>query len=129
MKRSSRKSRTSSRSTPSTHGNNEQLAIRCAQLIEEKKGTDIIVFDLRDLSPIADYFVIANGLSDVHCRTIAEYLTEYERPNHIEGFEQGHWILLDFIDVIVHIFLEETRTFYGLERLWGDAPQIRIGND
>ncbi|MCK4453181.1 ribosome silencing factor [candidate division WOR-3 bacterium] len=107
----------------------KQLSINLAKRIDEKKGFEIIVFDLQGVSPITDYFVIANGLSDIHNRTIADDLIEYEKPEHIEGFEEGKWVLLDFIDVIVHIFSEETREFYGLERLWGDAPQVDYDSD
>lgn len=100
-----------------------------AKCVDEKKGQSIIIFDLRGLSPITDYFLICTGLSDVHNRNIANSLIEYEKPVHIEGFEAGNWVLLDFIDVIVHIFLKETREFYGLERLWGDAPRIVFDHD
>jgi len=107
----------------------KQLSINLAKRIDEKKGFEIIVFDLQGVSPITDYFVIANGLSDIHNRTIADDLIEHEKPEHIEGFEEGKWVLLDFIDVIVHIFSEETREFYGLERLWGDTPQVDYDSD
>ncbi|MCX7994540.1 MAG: ribosome silencing factor [candidate division WOR-3 bacterium] len=102
------------------------LAKELARIISDKKGEDIVIFDLRDISPITDYFVIATGLSDIHNRTIAEHLSEFAEPDHIEGLEGGGWILLDYIDVVVHIFSRQTREFYGLERLWGDAPQIKI---
>jgi len=100
-----------------------------ARKIIDKKGSAIEVFDLRALSPIADFFIITNGLSTVHNRTIAEFLVEDEKPLHFEGYETGNWILLDYFDIIVHIFSEETRVFYGLERLWGDAPQVKIDHD
>ncbi|MGB9720209.1 MAG: ribosome silencing factor [bacterium] len=103
-----------------------ELARELARIISDKKGEDIIIFDLRDISPITDFFVIATGLSDIHNKTLANCLSEYERPDHIEGVEEGGWILLDYIDVIVHIFSKEAREFYGLERLWGDAPQVKI---
>jgi ribosome-associated protein len=103
-----------------------ELAKDLARIISDKKGEEIIVFDLRDISPITDFFVIATGLSENHNRTIAGYLSEYVKPGHIEGIEEGNWILLDFIDVVVHIFSKEARQFYGLERLWGDAPQVKI---
>jgi ribosome-associated protein len=123
MKKSSRISKTSSKKKSL---NPQQIAIDIAQRIDQKKGYDIVVFDLRNISPITDYFVITTGLSDIHNRTIAADLMENNKSDHIEGYENGNWILLDFIDVIVHIFSEETREFYGLERLWGDAPQIMI---
>lgn len=103
----------------------QQLARR----ISEKKGEGILIFDLRGLSPIADFFVVAHGLSTVHNRTIAQYLVEDEEPSHLEGHEAGNWILLDYFDIIVHIFLKETREFYGLERLWGDAPHVAWEDD
>jgi len=107
----------------------EHFVRTLADLIDQKKGTEIVIFDLRGMSPITDYFISANGLSEIHTRAIAESLIEYAEPDHIEGFETGNWILLDFIDVIVHIFLKATRDFYGLERLWGDAPQIQFEHD
>jgi ribosome-associated protein len=100
-----------------------------AKLIDEKKGYNIIIFDLRGISPITDYFVICTGLSDIHNRNIAGALIDHEKPYHSEGFESGTWVLLDFVDVIVHIFLKEIRDFYGLERLWGDAPRIEYSHD
>jgi ribosome-associated protein len=105
------------------------LAKSLARRIDEKKGADIVIFDLRNLSPITDCFIIANGLSDIHIKSIANYLMEYEKPNHVEGLRGASWVLLDFIDVIVHLFLKETREFYGLERLWGDATRIELQYD
>jgi len=107
----------------------KSLAKTLAKLIDDKKGEQIIIFDLRGLSPITDYFVIANGLSDIHIKTIAENLIEYEKPDHAEGLNLTSWVLLDYFDVIVHLFLKETREFYGLERLWGDAPTIKMEDD
>lgn len=100
-----------------------------AKLIDEKKGNNILIFDLKGLSPITDYFIICTGLSDIHNRTIADALMGYEKPYHVEGLEAGHWVLLDFVDIIIHIFSKETRDFYGLERLWGDAPRIEYKHD
>lgn len=107
----------------------EELAKCLARLIDEKNGQDIIIFDLKGISPITDYFVICTGLSEIHNRTIAESLIEYEKPAYTEGFESGNWVLIDFIDVIVHVFSDETRQFYGLGRLWGDAPQVAYDSD
>jgi len=108
------------------HPISETQANTLARMIDDKNGEEIVIFDLRDLSPIADYFVIANGLSEIHLRTIADHLMEYEKPDHVEGLAASSWVLLDFIDVIVHLFLKETREFYGLERLWGDAPIVKL---
>ena len=107
----------------------EARALALAKLIDARKGEDIIIFDLRDLSPITDHFVIATGLSTVHLKTIAGHLLEYERPDHVEGLQAATWVLLDFFDVVVHLFLKETREFYGLERLWGDAPEVKYKCD
>lgn len=104
-------------------------ALQLAHQIRAKKGFNLIVFDLRELSPITDYFVIADGYSEVHTRTIAEYLITDARPAHVERLDTGQWVLIDFIDVIVHLFVSETRRFYGLERLWGDAPRLALADD
>ncbi len=107
----------------------EARAQALANLITKKKGEDVIIFDLRNLSPLTSYFVIATGLSTIHLKTIADHLREYERPDHIEGLEAATWVLLDFFDVVVHLFIKETREFYGLERLWGDAPEVKYECD
>jgi ribosome-associated protein len=102
------------------------LAKRLANMLAEKKGCRTVIFDLRAISPVTDYFVIVEGLSVVHNRTLAEHLIGCQKCDHVEGMEAGSWVLLDYIDVVVHIFLAETRAFYGLERLWGDAPHIAV---
>jgi len=116
-------------------GNSAKLAERLAKLIDKKMGENIIILDLRNASPLADFFILATANSTVHAQAIAQALLEksdargFTRPHHIEGMDTAQWILLDYIDVIVHIFLDEVREFYGLERLWGDVPQQRIGGD
>jgi ribosome-associated protein len=122
-------SKKSSETVPTEISPTKELIRYLAKSIDEKKGYDIVIFDLRGISPITDYFVICTGLSDIHNRTIAESLIKYEKPVHVEGLESGNWVLLDYIDVIVHIFMEETRQFYGLSRLWGDAPQVDYDSD
>jgi len=104
-----------------------RLAKRAATIILGKLGEDVLVLDLRGRSPLADYFVIATANSTIHAQAIAEELAlelkrEGERMHHLEGAENGVWILLDYFNVVVHIFCGETRQFFGLERLWGDAP-------
>ncbi|MEO0086323.1 MAG: ribosome silencing factor [candidate division WOR-3 bacterium] len=106
----------------------ERLARRAAELIYDRQGDDIVIMDLRCHSPLADYFVLATAGSAVHGRAIAEELQERlkregEPVHHVEGEENGTWVLLDYFTVVVHILLGEVRQFYGLERLWGDAPQ------
>jgi ribosome-associated protein len=97
--------------------------------IEDGKGEKIVVLDLRGLSDAADYFVIASGTSDAHVRGIADRVVRSlgesgYRVEHVEGLTSGRWVLLDFVDVIVHLFHPETRDFYRLERLWQDAPPL-----
>jgi len=104
-----------------------KLAKRAAAIILDKLGDDVVVLDLRGRSPLADYFVIATATSSIHAQAIAEDLAlelkrEGERVHHTEGVENGVWVLLDYFNVVVHIFCGETRQFFGLERLWGDAP-------
>jgi len=105
-----------------------KLAKRAAAIILGKLGEDVAVLDLRGRSPLADYFVIATATSTIHAQAIAEEVAlelkhEGERMHHLEGADNGVWILLDYFDVVVHIFCGETRQFFGLERLWGDAPR------
>lgn len=104
-----------------------RLARRAATVILDRLGEDVVVLDLRGRSPLADYFVIASATSTIHAQAIAEAVVldlkhEGERLHHIEGKDNGVWILLDYFNVVVHIFCGETRQFFGLERLWGDAP-------
>lgn len=107
----------------------QQFIKELVQYVDQKKGTEIIIFDVRGISSITDYLIITTGLSEIHNRTIAEHIMQHGRPDHIEGYEIGQWILLDYFDVIVHIFSQEAREFYGLERLWGDAPQLTVDYD
>ncbi len=102
------------------------------QAIDDLKGRDVVVLDLRGLSEATDYFVVASGTSDAHVRGIAESVLEKlhhqgVRAHHVEGLPGGRWVFLDFVDFVVHLFHPETRSFYQLERLWSDAPEIRPG--
>jgi ribosome-associated protein len=97
----------------------------------EKKAYDLVVMEVRDLTSIADYFVICSGRSDRQVQSIAQGIEEYlERsalaPLSIEGANRGHWVLMDFSDVIVHIFYEPVRHFYDLDGLWSDAPRVEL---
>jgi ribosome-associated protein len=103
-------------------------AERIAQVIVDKKGENILLLDLRRISPIADYFILATAQSPLHAQAISDEVVEKLKKDgypihHVEGYTQAQWILLDYLDIVVHIFLPEVRTFYGLERLWGDAPR------
>ena len=97
----------------------------------EKKAYDLVVMEVRDLTSIADYFVICSGRSDRQVQSIAQGIEEYLghseiSPLSIEGAHRGHWVLMDFADVIVHIFYEPVRQFYDLDGLWGDAPRVEL---
>jgi ribosome-associated protein len=106
-----------------------------AQLALEKKGADITILDLRGFDIGCDFFVIVTAQSDPHVRAIAEWITDEAarrqdvRPWHVEGLRLGQWVLLDYVDWVVHVFRAETRGYYMLERLWGDAPRETIGDD
>ena len=112
--------------------NSRQLAFFIHSAIDEKKGLEPLILDIRKLTDIAEYFVLAHGTSDRHVRTIADAVldrvaTEKIKPFHIEGKHDATWILLDYGSVIVHVFHHETRKFYNLERLWGDAKIVNVG--
>ena len=97
----------------------------------DRKALDVTVLDLRDISSATDFFVIATGRSDIHVRAIAEHVLDSargdgNRPEHIEGLDEGRWVLLDYIDYVVHIFHPSVRDFYRLETLWGDARSMSI---
>ena len=104
----------------------KENAWRAAQLALDKKAEDVKILDLRPLTSIADFFVLCSGTTDTHVRAIANHIAEQLEqaeiaPWHLEGRERGQWVLLDYVDFVVHVFQPETRQFYGLERLWGDA--------
>jgi ribosome-associated protein len=95
--------------------------------LTEHKANDLVVLDLRRLSDATDFFVIASGSSDTHVRALAEHViaacgAEGRRPHHLEGLSGGRWVLIDFVDFVVHVFHPSLRAFYQLERLWADAP-------
>lgn len=106
-----------------------------ARLVLDKKALGVVLLDLRKITMATDFFIIATGESDTHVRAIADYLIEQTkkkrkmRPWHIEGYEIAQWVLLDYVDFIVHIFQPESREYYNLERLWGDAKLEEIRED
>jgi ribosome-associated protein len=96
---------------------------------DDRKANQIVTIDLRGLSEAADYFIVASGTSDTHVRGVADAIIERlgrlgVEPHHIEGQPSGRWVLLDYVDFVVHLFHPETRAFYQLERLWNDAPSV-----
>jgi ribosome-associated protein len=114
-----------------TAPDSKDFAIEAARIAANLHCTDIVILDLKGVSPATDYFVIATGTSDRQMRTVADDVTEaghkigYNRFGRA-GYEQGKWILVDFVDVVVHVFDKEYREFYALELLWGDAKQVKF---
>ncbi|NTV67903.1 MAG: ribosome silencing factor [Chlorobaculum sp.] len=105
----------------------ELLARRVAELSLEKKGEDVKILDLRGLTSMTDFFVIITADSERKAKAVTDYIVdeikeEGERPMHVEGLSTLHWVLVDYVDVVVHVFQPEERKFYDLESLWSDAP-------
>ena len=103
------------------------------EALSDRKAVDAVVLDLRGLCAATDYFVIVSGTSDAHVRGMADHLMvalapRGVAPHHVEGLAQGRWVLLDYVDFVVHVFHPELRDFYQLERLWGDAPVVAAGD-
>ena len=111
--------------------NEKDMISVAVKALDEKKGKDIKVLHTADQTTLADYFIICNGTSNTQVRALADAVEEAmskagEEPHHIEGHRGGQWTLMDYSSVVVHIFTEEGREFYGLERLWSDAEAVDI---
>lgn len=109
----------------------EFTALKAAELASELKATDIVVLDLRGVTDMTDYFVIASGTSDTHVRAVAEHIQEGLKKLGIstsmtEGLTQGRWALLDYADCVIHVFHPTLRQYYQLERLWSDARPVSL---
>jgi ribosome-associated protein len=109
----------------------ERKARRAARVALDRKAIDLVVLDVTALSSVTDYFLVCSGRSTTHLASIteairAELKQDGVRPLHAEGTTESGWVLLDYGDVLMHVFLEETRAYYALERLWGDAPSISV---
>ncbi|MGI9088508.1 MAG: ribosome silencing factor [Chthoniobacterales bacterium] len=108
----------------------EELAKTCAELASNKKAEDIVVLDLREISTFTDFFVICSASSEPQLKAIAGEIEAQLKKDHqvrpvaVDGFPASQWIVLDYMQVIVHIFHHEKRDFYSLEDLWGDAPRL-----
>jgi len=103
-------------------------------LARDKKAYGIRILDLRKLSPVSDFFVICSVDAEVQARAVTDHIVDGlreagHRPWHTEGYRTSGWVILDFVDVVVHIFLPKVREFYSLERLWGDAPVKELDDD
>jgi ribosome-associated protein len=109
----------------------KKLALMCRELADNKKAENIVILDVRKLSSITDFFVIASGTSQPHLRAIAEEISgrlrdDHDlRPSRAEGATGANWVVLDYFDVIVHVMHAETRKHYDLEGLWGDARAVK----
>ena len=109
------------------------LQRQIAELALTKKASDVSILDLRKVTSMADYFVLCSGDSEPQVKAIADAIIQGmqdrgERPWHTEGFQNLHWVLLDYVDVVVHVFHKDARTFYGLEKLWGDAKIQKVAD-
>jgi ribosome-associated protein len=104
---------------------------QAAQAAIEKKAGNVVVLDVQGLSSVTDYFLVCSGKSTTHVQTISDAIRDGLkgsgiRPLHTEGLPESGWVLLDYGDVLIHVFLEDTRLYYALERLWGDAPTLSL---
>ena len=111
--------------------NSLEAAQLCAEAADNKKGFDILILDLRSLTYITDYFVICSASNTSQVRAISDGVEETlakagVHPSHVEGEAEASWVLVDYGDIVVHIFDEQTRIYYSLEKLWGDAPRIPL---
>lgn len=110
------------------------MLARAARAAAGKKAYDLVALDLRDLDGVADYFLICSAGSEVQVKAVAEAVEDSlraqgVRPWHVEGREGRRWVLLDYVEVVVHVFHEKTREYYMLDRLWGDARSVDLGLD
>ncbi|MGA7829199.1 MAG: ribosome silencing factor [Geobacteraceae bacterium] len=107
-----------------------ERAIQCAALALDKKALDVKVLDIQRISTIADYLVLATGASDRQTQAIAESvrhgLKKFGKPIDIEGLKEGNWVVIDYGDVILHVFKEDLRRYYDLDELWANAPQVEV---
>jgi ribosome-associated protein len=109
-----------------------EIAQRAATILAEHKANDVVLLSLEGVSDMTDYFLIASGTSDTHVRSLGNSVLEEmkrdsgQMAHHVEGLSQGRWVLLDYVDVVVHIFHPTLRNFYQIERLWADAETVPL---
>jgi ribosome-associated protein len=112
-----------------------ELAQRAAGMLLDRKANDVVLLSLKGVSDMTDYFLIASGTSDTHVRALGSTVLEDlkketgQMAHHVEGLQQGRWVLLDYVDFVVHVFHPTLRNFYQIERLWADADVIPITHD
>ncbi len=112
--------------------NPEEMVATIADLAADRKALDIVQLDLRGMIGYADYFVICSGRTDRQTRAIHDAINEGMKargilPRRVEGVTESRWILMDYLDVVVHVFTPDTREYYRLEQLWGEAPSLAVG--
>ncbi len=120
--------------TPAETITSADLAARIADLMLDKHGRDIMVMDLRDVTSVTDYFVLCSCDSDVQVKAVVGHLNdilraEGIRPLHTEGQNHLSWVIIDYVNVVAHVFTGPTREYYGLERLWADAPVTVVSDE
>lgn len=112
--------------------NSQELAVIAAEAASDKKAEDIVAINVAELLVVTDYFVIATGRTNIQVQAIADEIEEQMRvrgnikPIGREGVSEGKWVLLDYVDIVVHVFQPEERDFYRLEKLWSDAPRLSV---
>jgi ribosome-associated protein len=113
--------------------NSEELAIAITEHAEDRKAVEIVRLDLRGMIGYTDYFVICTGRSDRQCKGIHDAIHVGLKSDHgllprrVEGLSESRWVLMDYLDVVVHVFTPEMREYYRLEQLWGEAPALTVG--
>lgn len=113
-----------------THAEGREIAVTAARAAAAKQAADVAILDVHELIVITDYFVICSGQTDRQVKTIVEEVEKAvrelgEKPTRREGETDSRWVLLDYVDVVVHVFAQQEREYYDLERLWRDAPRLR----
>lgn len=109
----------------------KETALKIADAAGSKKAEDLLILDVREVTYIADYFIICSGQTSRQVKAIVEEIdfklsAERVYPNHVEGYPDCRWVLMDYGDIVVHVFENEAREFYDLEGLWGDAPKVKV---
>jgi ribosome-associated protein len=119
------------KTSPAATITSSELAAQIAQLSLDMKGDQILSLDVKKLTSITDYFIICSADTDIQVKGIADSIRKntFHKPIRTEGYEQLNWILLDYIDVIVHIFRTTERNYYEIEKLWADAPTTEYSDD
>ena len=122
--------RTDGSNTHNSQSRPEELVQNVIKIAEEKKAHNVVALDVRELTVLTDYFVLASADNETAIRSLSNAVIErlaqkgFKKPWHVEGTAAGGWIVIDYADAVVHIFHDKTRTFYDLEGLWGDAPRF-----